>query len=269
METSAPFRHTALYISHGAGPMPILGDPGHTQMLENLALLKDRMPKPSAIIVVSAHWEEAQPTVTGAANPGLLYDYYGFPQESYEIDYPAPGYPVLAAAVHNQLESKGIACRTNTEREFDHGMFIPLKLMYPEADIPCIQLSLIKGLAPAAHIAMGKALAGIEHDNLLILGSGFSFHNMHAFFTPDTPETRAQNEAFERWLIETCSSPSLDDAERTERLRNWTQAPAARYCHPREEHLLPLLVCAAAAGTPCREYFELEIIGKKASTYLW
>jgi aromatic ring-opening dioxygenase catalytic subunit (LigB family) len=261
--------HTVLYISHGAGPLPVLGDEGHVEMVENLKLLAREIPRPSAVLVVSAHWEEAVPTVTTAANPELYYDYYGFPPESYELRYPAPGDPDLAEAVRGALEGKGFSTRADAERGLDHGVFIPLTIMYPEADIPCVQLSLIKGLVPAEHLAMGEALAGLDRENLLIIGSGFSFHNMRAFFAQDTDETRAWNEAFEQWLIETCSAPSLDGEERKERLLGWESAPHARYCHPREEHLMPVHVCCGATNRPSAAHYRLNIIGKRASAYRW
>ena len=265
----ANHRHNIMYISHGGGPLPVLGDEGHKEMVENLNYLAKSTPKPSAILLVSAHWEESRPTVTVGAHPPLYYDYYGFPQESYELQYPAPGDDALADKVCQALGDAGMECGFEAERGFDHALFIPLMLMYPEADIPCVEMSLIKGLDPAAHIALGEALSAIEHENLLILGSGFSFHNMRAFFTPDTDETRAWNHAFDNWLVETCSGPELAGKERRARLTDWESAPHARYCHPREEHLLPLHVCMGAAGFSRPEAFELEIIGKKASAFRW
>lgn len=267
--TTQPNGHRILYISHGAGPLPILGDERHFEMVDNLKLLATRMPKPSAIIVVSAHWEETVPTVLTNPAPPLLYDYYGFPEESYELTYPAKGHPELAQDILDKLQAQGIPGRANADRGFDHGMFIPLKIMYPEADIPTVQVSLVKGLDPAAHLQLGQALAQVEHENLLILGSGFSFHNMRAFFDPETAETRRMNTEFEQWLIETCSSPDLTDEERANRFLDWESAPHARYCHPREEHLMPVLTCCGAAQGPCTEFYELEIFGKKGSTYLW
>ena len=258
-----------VYISHGAGPLPVLGDADHVEMVENLKHLAATMPKPSAIVLVSAHWEEPRPMVTSGPHPPLYYDYYGFPPEAYEIEYPAPGHPGLEQEVHRALDSAGFGCGLETKRGFDHGMFIPLMLMYPEADVPCVQLSLVRGLNPAEHIRMGEALADLKHQNVLILGSGFSFHNMQAFFTPDTDRTRAWNEAFNGWLVETCSDGGMDEAERRDRLTHWDAAPHARYCHPREEHLLPLHVCYGAAGRPCSEYFGLTILGKKASVFVW
>ena len=258
-----------LYIPHGAGPMPLLGDEGHREMVDCLQGLAARIPKPEAILLVSAHWEEPLSAITRAANPPLLYDYYGFPPQSYEIEYPASGHPELAGAVHAALTEGGIESVLSGKRGFDHGMFVPLKIMYPEADVPCVQLSLVKGLDPGRHLAMGEALAGLGYENLLIIGSGFSFHNMSAFFAPETGETRKANLEFDRWLNETCSNREMSGEERRGRLENWEQAPFARYCHPREEHLLPLHVCYGAAGSACDESYNLQITGKRASCFLW
>ncbi len=258
-----------LYLSHGGGPLPLLGDEGHKEMVSVLQQIARDIPKPSAILLVSAHWEANVPTITAAPNPPLIYDYYGFPPESYELTYPAAGHLDLAREVHQHLDKNGFKAELHYQRGFDHGMFVPLKIMYPEANIPCIQLSLIKGLDPDLHIKMGQALQKVEHENLLVIGSGFSFHNMQAFFTPDTQETRTWNENFDNWLLETCSSETLSTDERLDRLRHWRQAPAARYCHPREEHLLPLHVCCGLADGACSQSFELSIIGKKSSMYLW
>ncbi len=238
-------------------------------MVATLRTIAKRINKPSAILVISAHWEENVATLTSGATPSIIYDYYGFPEASYEIEYPCPGEPALAGQVHQLLGDAGIEARLDAQRGFDHGVFIPLKIMYPEADIPCIQLSLVKGLDPAEHIRIGRALAGAGHERLLIIGSGFSFHNMQAFFTPDTGDTRAMNTAFEQWLIETLNKTDSGETLRTQRLEAWAQAPYARYCHPREEHLLPLHVCYGATQTACSKYFELEILNKKSSMYLW
>ncbi|WP_034633677.1 DODA-type extradiol aromatic ring-opening family dioxygenase [Maridesulfovibrio bastinii] len=262
-------KRQVLYLSHGAGPLPLLGDAGHKEMVDNLESLAAKIEKPSAILLISAHWEEQVATLTSGQAPSLIYDYYDFPPQSYTIKYPAPGDPDLALAVRDKLIEKGISSRLDDSRGFDHGMFVPLKIMYPEADIPCVELSLVQGLDAELHLDIGAALAELSYDNLLIIGSGFSFHNMRAFSIKDTEESRSWNENFESWLIDTCSDTSFSAEERWERLRNWTIAPHARYCHPREEHLIPLHVCAGAAGGPCSEFYELEILGKKASVYLW
>jgi 4,5-DOPA dioxygenase extradiol len=258
-----------LFLSHGGGPLPLLADPAHLEMVLHLRAIAERIPKPAAILVISAHWEEEVATLTSGAHPEIIYDYYGFPAASYEIQYPCPGEPELAGQVRRLLADSGIEASLDAQRGFDHGLFVPLKIMYPEADIPCVQLSLVKGLDPVEHINMGRAIAGIAHEGLLVVGSGFSFHNMKAFFTPGTDETRAMNAAFDAWLLETMSAAGIDETGRARRLENWALAPFARYCHPREEHLLPLHVCYGIAQTACSESFGLEILHKKASMYLW
>ena len=258
-----------LYLSHGGGPMPLLGDEGHQEMVDHLTSIAKSIPKPDAILVVSAHWEESVPTITAAPNPGMIYDYYGFPEQTYHITYPAPGEPQLAEKVYNQLQLSGINAKLDANRGYDHGLFVPLMLMYPDADIPCIQLSLANNLDPVHHLDIGAALSELDYDNLLVIGSGFSFHNMRAFFAPQNDEIRALNEGFEAWLVETCSDTSLSEAERTERFAQWTKAPGARFCQPREEHLLPLHVCYGVAQRACDKYYQLNILGKQASMYYW
>jgi 4,5-DOPA dioxygenase extradiol len=265
-------RLQVVYLPHGGGPLPILGDPGHKAMLDFMRTLPSQLRKPSAIIVVSAHWEEGQATVLGSPHPLMLYDYYGFPDEAYRITYPGPGDPGLADRIVTLLGAGGLSARIDAKRGFDHGHFIPMKMMYPGADIPSLQLSLLRGLDPAAHIAMGRALAPLAGENLLVVGSGFSFHNMRAFSWEGTATPDPKNDAFQDWLVETCTGP-LTAAEREKRLLQWETAPSARYCHPREEHLLPLQVCFGmagdAAGSPARLVFDDAILGKRAVGFLW
>lgn len=258
-----------LFLSHGGGPMPLLGDAGHKEMVVCLQNIAKTIKKPSAIIVVSAHWEEQIPTITSGAKPDLIYDYYGFPEESYRLVYPCPGWPILAGKIHNALLNAGIAAKLDEQRGFDHGLFVPLKIMYPAADIPCVQLSLVNSLNPVEHLNVGQALQQLDTENLLVIGSGFSFHNMKAFFTPESSESKRMNECFENWLAETCSDPDMTEQERERRFIQWTGAPYARFCHPREEHLLPLHVCYGLAQTHCSKFFELSILNKKSSMYLW
>jgi len=258
-----------LYLSHGGGPLPLLGDEAHTEMVSCLKSLAGSIGTPQAIVVVSAHWEADEVTITSGATPPLIYDYYGFPKESYEIRYPCPGAPELAKKIAGATSAAGIPTRLDPERGFDHGVFVPLKIMYPQADIPCAQVSLLSSLDAAEHLRLGAALREIEGDSLLVVGSGFSFHNMHAFFSPASPDSRAMNESFESWLLDTLSDARIDERERARRLASWELAPNARYCHPREEHLLPLHVCYGLAGTACPQPLELTIFHKKASMYLW
>lgn len=258
-----------IFISHGGGPLPVLGDPGHAEMVSNLKQLARELPRPKAILVISAHWEASRPTVTSASQPGMMYDYGGFPDEAYQLQYPSPGEPALAEKVVSALQSAGIHAGSSPDRPYDHGLYIPLMLMYPEADIPAIQLSLVKGLDPDEHLRIGEALQGLDYDNLLIIGSGFSFHNMRAFFIPESDDMHAANAAFQGWLEETCMSTTLTEDDRRQRLQYWAEAPSARYCHPREEHLLPLHVCYGIAGRPADEHIATKILGKASGMYAW
>lgn len=260
---------SVLFLSHGGGPLPLLGDKGHENMIDFIKKITPTLARPSAILVISAHWEASKPTITSGSFPPLIYDYYGFPQETYEIKYPAPGSPELANKIFNLLKRAGIEAQLDEHRGFDHGVFVPLKMMFPDADIPCVQLSLLNNLKPEEHIKIGKALADLRKDNVLIIGSGFSFHNMKEFFATSTKTTQLMNMSFEQWLIDTCSSHQYTEEEREHRLINWDSAPAARYCHPREEHLLPLHVCYGVAGTAAKKVFEFEILGKMSSAYIW
>ena len=257
-----------VYFSHGGGPLPILGDPGHQKMIEFMTALPAQLRKPDAILVISAHWEEKEATLLGASNPPLFYDYYGFPPAAYEIDYPVAGNPALAEKIAGIFANAEIASRIELERGFDHGVFIPLKLMYPDADIPVVQLSLVRGLDAATHIALGNALRELLTENILIVGSGFSFHNQSAFFNSKPGAPDPANEAFQNWLVETCTA-SISQSEREKRLIAWEAAPAARYCHPREEHLLPLHVCAGMAKAPAKVIFDDKILGKRGVAFLW
>lgn len=257
-----------VYLSHGGGPLPILGEASHTAMVDFMRRLPSLLPRPEAVLVISAHWEESAATLSGAHTPAMVYDYYGFPDEAYDITYPAPGSPDLASRIAGLLHQNGIAARVDLQRGFDHGLFIPLKLMFPQADIPALQLSLLRGLDPGAHVALGRALRGLMRENILVMGSGFSFHNMRAFSWQGLNAPDSANDAFQNWLIEACTGP-LPQSEREQRLAAWEQAPSARYCHPREEHLLPLHVCLGMAGQPARVVFDDHILGKRAVAFLW
>lgn len=270
MNSETNFSHSpVLYLSHGGGPLPLLGDKGHRNLITFMQEIASTLAKPAAILVISAHWEADNPTLTCGVFPELIYDYYGFPKESYDIRYAAPGSPELANMVFTLLGKAGIEAKLDPQRGFDHGLFVPLKLMYPDAAIPCVQLSLVDSLQAEEHIRIGAALADLRKENILIIGSGFSFHNLKEFFAPSTTDTHAMNQAFEQWLVDTCSSKQYSETMRKQRLVNWEKAPAARYCHPREEHLLPLHVCYGVAGTAAKQVFEMEIMGKMASAYLW
>lgn len=258
--------HTIIYIPHGGGPMPLMGHEGHMSLIRFLEQLPHEIRKPDAVIVISAHWEEKKPCIINRRSPGLLYDYFGFPPETYEIDYPLEGSPDLADDISASLRKNAIEHDFDTERGFDHGVFVPLKLMYPGADIPCVQLSLNRSLDPLSHIELGQALKDITASNLLFLGSGFSFHNMSEFGKyRDDPK----NQAFDDWLNETLTDPTVSDVKVLERLIQWENAPFARFCHPREEHLLPLHVCYGMASKKATRVFNDKVLGKTASAFLW
>lgn len=257
-----------VYLSHGGGPLPILGDASHKAMADFMKQLPSQFGKPEAILVISAHWEESMATLQGAPTPTMFYDYYGFSEEAYDITYEAPGSPELAKRIVDLMQKRKIPAAIDTQRGFDHGLFIPLKLIYPEADIPSLQLSLVRGLDPAAHIALGKALRELMHENILVIGSGFSFHNMSAFSWQGIERPDKANDTFQNWLIEVCTG-AKPQSEREHDLIDWEKAPSARYCHPREEHLLPLQVCLGLAGKSARVIFDDYIMGKRAIAFLW
>ncbi len=257
-----------VYFSHGGGPMPLLGDTSHRKMISFMEKLPSALEMPEEILVISAHWEEAVPTLISQASPPLLYDYYGFPDSTYEIKYPAPGHPELASAALELIRPVGLGGALNRTRGFDHGLFVPLILMYPDARIPVTQLSLKAGLNPEEHLALGRALSPLLERKILIVGSGFSFHNMGAFTWGGDREKDKKNDAFQDWLAETCAG-DLSAEEREERLAAWEKAPHARYCHPREEHLLPLHVCAGMAGEAGQILFDDYILGKRSLAVGW
>jgi len=257
-----------IFIPHGGGPLPLLGDKGHQEMVSFLKNITSRLGTPSAILVISAHWEEEQVTITSGKSPALIYDYAGFSAESYNIKYPVLGDPELANEVYNLLKDRGIEAKLDNKRGFDHGVFVPLKIMYPDADIPCIQLSLVNNLDAKAHIEIGKALSKLRSKNVLIIGSGFSFHNMKAFF--DTTNTvDNNNKTFEQWLIDTCTNSDFSANDSQGKLEKWADLPSARFCHPREEHLLPLHVCYGLCQSKAELVFNGEVLGKKTSAFLW
>jgi aromatic ring-opening dioxygenase catalytic subunit (LigB family) len=246
MSTTSP-RLPVSFIPHGGGPWPFveLGLPRGE--LDSLATYLRELPRilparPKALLVVSAHWEEPVATVMTSERPPILYDYYGFPPESYRITWPAPGNPLLAGRVRELLSTAGFESAEDSRRGYDHGTFIPLKLTYPEADMPCIQLSLKQGLDPAEHLEMGRALAPLRDEGVFIVGSGMTFHNLRGFGDPRMREVSAK---FDEWVQDAATAEAQ---VRDEKLKDWMQAPFARHAHPREEHLLPLMVVAGAAG---------------------
>jgi aromatic ring-opening dioxygenase catalytic subunit (LigB family) len=231
------------------------------------------LPKPKAVVVISAHWETDPPMVTSHPAPELIYDYYGFPRQAYEIAYPAAGLPELALKAVALLTEAGIKARADATRGFDHGVYIPLTLMLPKADVPCIQISLSKGLDAERHLLMGEALRPLLTEDIWLLGSGFSFHNMRGFDLAAGPASSSvpdtHNRSFQDWLKKICADEKIFPEQQKDKLLNWELAPAARHCHPREEHLMPLLVCAGAAGyRPAHKVFDVKIMGRSSVAIL-
>lgn len=234
------------FISHGGGPCFFMdwNPPDTWKALGDWLgrIAADVGSKPRAVIMVSAHWEAPSFTVTAAAQPALIYDYQGFPPHTYQLKYPAPGAPELAQRIASRLADAGLAAQVDAARGWDHGVFIPLKLIYPQADVPVVQLSLKRGLSPAEHLAAGRALAPLRDEGVLIIGSGYSYHNMRGY--GGAGEHAAAE--FDAWLSDAMTRHAPD--QRAALLREWDRAPSARAAHPREEHLLPLMVVAGAAG---------------------
>ena len=241
-------RQPTLFVPHGAGPCFFMDwNPAHAwdRMAEYLSSIRNHLPEPPrAILMVSAHWLDAEFRVTTHASPELIYDYYGFPKHTYELTYPAPGDPALAQQVVDLLGEAGLAASGDAQRGFDHGMFIPLKLMFSAADIPVVQLSLRQDMDPEVHVKAGQALASLRDQGVLIVGSGMSFHNMQGY---GDPRFGPVSDLFDHWLKQTVEAPAV---ERNQALSQWAEAPNARLCHPprAEEHLIPLMVAAGAAG---------------------
>lgn len=262
-------RQPAIFLPHGGGPCffmpPPPDEPERWVAMESyLRSLPDLLPqRPDAILIISGHWEMPKPTVLAGAHPGLLFDYYGFPAHTYRLTYPAPGAPDLGHRVRKLLDAAGIDSGEDVARGYDHGVFVPMKVSFPDADLPILQLSLQQGLDPGRHMAIGRALAPLRDENVVIIGSGLSFHNLPALGDPAADRPAA---AFDAWLTETLCA--ISPAEREVRLARWSDAPAARLCHPREEHLLPLMVAAGAAGGETgHRPFSGTIWGKAVSAY--
>lgn len=261
-------RLPTVFVPHGGGPcffMDWTMGPADTwDALAGLLRSFDQLvgPRPDAIIVVSGHHEGDIVEISSGLSPPMLFDYYGFPDHTYELSYPAPGSPVLAERVGGLLDAAGIDYRLDPDRGFDHGVFVPFMLMYPDADLPVVQVSLRSDLDAGFHLGLGETLAPLRDHEVLIVGSGLSYHNTSAFMTP---QAASDSRVFDDWLSAACTSKP---ATRHASLADWDQAPAARAAHPREEHLLPLMVVAGAAGDDVgRTVFRDEIMGATISAY--
>ena len=258
-----------LFVPHGGGPCffmdPAGGppDPMWQPMQEYLAGLIASLPeRPKAILMVSGHWEEQEVTVHAGNGQPLLYDYYGFPEHTYRLHWGAPGAPDVVRRVEGLLQDAGFLVREETARGWDHGVFIPMMVAVPGADIPLVQLSLREDLDPAAHIAIGRALAPLREEGVLIVGSGMSFHNLSARGPQVTPVADEWDAA----LTDAVTDP--DPAARADRVTRWEELPHARFAHPEAEHLLPLMVALGAGGDgpAVRDYAD-HVLGWAVSGY--
>jgi aromatic ring-opening dioxygenase catalytic subunit (LigB family) len=257
-------RQPTLFIPHGGGPCFFMDDPQGTWtgMETFLRSLRERLPaRPEAILVVSGHWEMDGFAFTAAAEPRLIYDYHGFPPHTYQIGYDVPGAPAIARAAADLLEGAGLRASVDEDRGLDHGVFVPMKVAFPDADVPIVEMSVERSLDPTLHLAAGRALAPLRDSGVLILGSGMSFHNMRAYGGPRFTQL---SQAFDQWLGESVAQRA--DA-RAARLEQWEQAPAGRLSHPREEHLLPLMVAAGAAEKPGRRVYGEQVLSTAISGF--
>lgn len=265
---AAADRLPTLYIPHGGGPCFFMETPpqfprglwdGMAAYLKAIAAAVGARPK--SVLVVSGHWDAPRPTVNVAERPPLLFDYCGFPEHTYRLTYPAAGAPQLAGRVRGLLGEAGFETAAESDRGLDHGVFVPFKLIYPEADVPVLQLSLLSSMDAGEHLALGRALAPLRDAGVLIVGSGMSYHNLRELFSGRGNDAA---EAFDAWLEQTVADP----AARDDRLSAWASAPGALQSHPEPEHLLPLMVAAGAAGSdPGVRTYNERLLGKPVSAF--
>lgn len=251
-------RLPTFFLSHGGGPWPYIDGVREQYAITEAAFkaIPQSLPaKPKAVLVITGHWEERIFTVSSAEQPPMVYDYHGFPEHTYHIQYNAPGSPALASRVRELLQQAGIPCAENAEHGFDHGTFVPMSLMYPDANVPVVLLSLKQNYDAGEHIAVGKALLPLRDEGILIIGSGLSYHNMRGFGQAGSMHASVE---FENYLHDAISRP--DEAQRLDKLRQWQHAPSARAAHPQEDHLIPLMVAAGAAGKDVGERFVLDTV---------
>lgn len=254
-----PTRLPTYFISHGGGPWPWLPDMRamFAPLEASLAAMPTELPEPpKAILMISGHWEADSYRVMSSPNPPMVYDYYNFPPHTYEITYPAPGHPDLAKRTAELISAAGLPTEMDSEQGFDHGTFTPLAIMYPEADMPLFQVSLRHGYDPAEHMALGRALAPLRDEGVLIIGSGLSYHNLRLM----GPEARVPSEGFDAWLTDALAQPAT---KRSELIQNWEKAPYARTCHAEEDHFAPLFVALGAAekGKAVQVYHQENVFG--------
>jgi aromatic ring-opening dioxygenase catalytic subunit (LigB family) len=289
-------RGAVISISHGGGPLPLLGDPSHTDIVRSL---KTRVPKilrlgtpdaPRAIVLVTAHWSEKTPTISNSSKHKLFYDYYGFPSEAYKIKYDAPGEPDVAKEIFSAFSAQGLKPKMDPERGkrncilfittidtygslgWDHGVFVPLKVINPAADIPIVQVSVLSSEDPSAHFSMGKALAKLRDSNIAIIGSGFaSLHNLGLMFRGGlgAPAFKQRNEEWSKAV--TGATLEKDLGKRQHKFDGWREWPGGYEMHPPGggEHFMPLIVCAGAGGEGEAEHYTDKFVGLDMYSYYW
>jgi aromatic ring-opening dioxygenase catalytic subunit (LigB family) len=243
----------ALYLPHGGGPSFFMT--GERKRMyqpteDFLRSVPSLLPaRPKAILIATAHWEAAVPSFTGGSRPQLIYDYYGFPPETYRLRYDAPGDPDLAARAGALVRQAGLPAAVDAQYGWDHGVFIPLKVMFPDEDIPVVAMSLQQSLDPQLHCALGAALRPLRDQGVLLIGGGMSYHNLRHF-----ADGAPASHAFHDWLDESLAG---NHEERTQRLAQWSSAPGGRASHPREEHLIPLMIASGAGSdAPARRLWR-------------
>jgi len=253
MQTMSIARAPAMFVQHGGGPLPLLNDPGHADLIKWMKTVGAKTladSKPKAIVLVTAHWETNVPTISSSSTHELYYDYYGFPSEAYELKYPAGGHPQVAERVRQLLEKAGFQAKMDPKRGWDHGVFVPMLLLRPEADIPVVQLSVLSSQDPAEHYRYGKALEALRDENVAVVASGMSFHNMRELRSMfgSSAVGEAPNAQFEENLTHAMKS---EEAVRREKFEKWETWAGARAAHPKgaAEHFMPAIVLAGAAGS--------------------
>ncbi|USP80191.1 uncharacterized protein yc1106_07465 [Curvularia clavata] len=263
-------------VSHGGGPMPLLGDPSHAAIVDSL---KTRVPKilklgtpeaPKAIVLVTAHWSTDKVTISSGSKHELLYDYYGFPPEAYQIKHNAPGSPKVADQVAKALSEAGIEYEKDPERPWDHGVFVPMKLIDPSASTPIVQLSVLASESPKDSYAIGRALSTLRSQNIAIIGSGFAtFHNLRYFGQLGNPSIKAMTKEWSEKVTDAAMTD--DDAKREEKFQHFREWPHTYTMHPRHgaEHFLPLIVCAGAAGRTTGKSYADALMGVDMWSYYW
>lgn len=263
----------ALFVNHGGGPLPLLGDKDHVGLT---VFLRDEVKKHvnlkevKAIILVTAHWEEDDVTISSGKHHDMYFDYYGFPPESYEYKYDAPGDPDTAERIHEALKKAGIRSKLDPQRGWDHGVFVPMMLINPAADIPIIQISVLNSQDPERHYQLGKVLYEFRKEGIAVFGSGMSYHNMREF-RYSRNNNKVVNKEFDDYLLKVCTAE--DEQARRDGLLVWREQTGATEAHPirAAEHLMPLLVIAGAGGSkPAERIFNWDMSGTfRLSGFIW